>query len=436
MKDNQTETLGEKIRRLRLEKGMSQGELADGFVTVSMISQIERDKNTASIELLRHIARKLQVQLHELVRDEVDQMELYNRHKLAKIYLETHQPEQAEPHLLYLKQQSDLSYADQLEVAIDHAECMIQQGMYESAIELLTPTVTELETNLFDDVHTLARMRNKIGNAHFLRNEFTLAYYNYQKAYDRIERFSAYDQLAAFISYNLGRTLRLLGQYKQAGAYIESAQGYFQSNQDVRRVADTLFANAQVYYEAMDQKRAAELYQQAHVLYTGLNLISMAVKVQHNVAVFLIEDKDRALRELNECAEFYLRDNDYTNYLLVLSKKAELLLDQNLEEAEAMLTLAEELINRQSLQETEEYVYYLRINAKYFLHCKRYADSLSCALKSAIIYARMGVIAEQVDSLEVAVDAYRESGDLVSALDLERERNKLMAQLYRKEAVR
>ncbi|ARU62772.1 hypothetical protein CBW65_18700 [Tumebacillus avium] len=57
------ETLGQRIRRLRLEKGMAQSEVADGYVTISMISQLERDKNTASVYLLQHIAKKLHVPL-------------------------------------------------------------------------------------------------------------------------------------------------------------------------------------------------------------------------------------------------------------------------------------------------------------------------------------------------------------------------------------
>ncbi|ARU61535.1 hypothetical protein CBW65_11330 [Tumebacillus avium] len=438
MNENKTETIGEKIRRLRLQKGMSQGELADGFVTISMISQLERDKNTASVELLQHIARKLQIQLHELVRNEVDQMELYNRHKLAKIYLDIRQPEFAKPLLLFLREQSELSYADQLEVMIDLAECLNQQGEHDAAIELLDPIVIELEKNFFDDIHVLASMRKQIGNAHYSKSEYTKAYYNYHKAFDLIGRFSDNDQQSAYIAFNLGQTLRKLGQHQQSLFYLERAQRYFQNTQDVRRVADTLFANGLVYYDALNQKQAAEMFQQAHVLYTGLNMIEWAVKVQHNVATFITpaEDKDAAIEELKKCADFYQTESDHKNHLLVLAKLADLNINRQQEEAIRNLKLAEEVASKHTLEETEEYASYVRVSAKFNLCCKRYEESIRNSLNSAAIFAKLGMVAEQVDSLEIAVDAYRGLGKHESALDLERERNVLLGKLYRREVVR
>ncbi|ARU61529.1 hypothetical protein CBW65_11295 [Tumebacillus avium] len=438
MNNVMTETIGEKIRRLRLERGMSQGDLADGFVTVSMISQLERGKNTASIELLHHIARKLQVHLHELVRNELDQMELYNRHKLAKIYLDLQQPDLAEPMLDFLREQAELSHADQLDISIDFSECYNQQGRYDLTLELLSPIVAELENHLFDDVHVMAKIRKQLGNARFMMNDFTQAYYNYQKAYDLVERFTEHDEQAAYISFNLGHTLRKLGQHQLAIFYLERAQRYFQNRQDVRRVADTLFANGQIYFEASDQKRAAELFEQAHVLYTGLNMISWAVKVQHNVAALLAlkEDKDAAIVELKKCAEFYLRERDHKNYLLVLSKLAELYVGFLPEEAENHLKLAKEIVVQHSLEETEECAAYLRVCSKHFLNCQRNIESVRTSLNSAELYAKMGIIAEQVESLEVAVDAYRGLGELDAALDLERKRVVLLGKMYRREGVK
>ncbi|ASS74805.1 hypothetical protein CIG75_07315 [Tumebacillus algifaecis] len=425
------ETLGEKIRRLRLERGMSQAEIADGFVTVSMISQIERDRNTASIELLQHIAKKLQIPLHVLVRSEVEQMEAINQQKLVKIYLQTNQSEQAELLLVELRRRNDLSQADIIDLTIDHAECMIQQGKYDQSLEFLTPLVTQMENNNFDDAYILAKIRNKMGNAYYHKLEFTPAYYNYQKAYDLIGRFGTFDQLAAYISYNVGNTLRQMGHGQKALLFLERAYSYFRNVMDIRKQADTLFTQGRAFYNSYDLKRSAESYEEAYVLYKGLNLVAWAVKVQHSVAVLLKmnEDMHGAISALEECAEFYLNDADYLNYILVLAKLAEVQMENDPKIALEKIVAAERLIEEHCLQNKVESAVLFRVKSKYHLRNEEFGKCLEEVLKSADLFAKMGLVASQVDSLEVAVDAYEKLGNFEQALKLERERNRLLKKL-------
>jgi tetratricopeptide (TPR) repeat protein len=431
---HKVETIGEKIRRLRLERGMSQSEVADGFVTVSMISQIENGRNTASVELLNHIARKLQIPLHELVKNEIDQMEGIVKHKLVKVYLETGHPSQAEPLLKELRSQADLSQSDSIELAIDHAECLNQLGKYNEALDILLPLVTQLENNNYDDAHTLAQIRNKLGNSYFQKSDLTTAYYNYRKAYDLIGRFETFDQLAAFISYNLGNTLNLMGHGQQALLYLDRAYSYFRNVMDIKRQADTLFAHGRAYYQTFEVKKAAQMFEDASVLYKGLNLISWAVKVQHNVALLLTarEDKKGAVKALKECAEYYLDEKDYKKYILVLARIAEMQLADYPHEAERMIESIEAIIEEQTLQDTIECAVFLQAKSKYYLSIENYSNCIEEALKSASLFDKMGIVTGKVDSLEVAVDAYQKMGNLEQALKLERERSLLLKNMYPK----
>ncbi|ARU62676.1 hypothetical protein CBW65_18110 [Tumebacillus avium] len=428
------ETIGEKIRRLRLEKGMSQSDVADGFVTISMISQLERNKNTASVELLHHIARKLQVPLHELVKNELEQMEVFAKHKLIKVYLETAQPQQAKPLLVELKLQPDLSQADQIEVAIDYAECLNQLGLYDDAIEILLPLVTQLENNNFDDAYTLARIRNKLGNSSYQKRDLTNAYYNYHKAYDLIDRYETFDQLAAFISFNLGNTLRLMGHGHQAFLYLERSYSYFRSTTDIKRQADALFAHGRAYFQAFDTIRAAQMFEEAFVLYKGLNMISWAVKVQHHVALLLTsqEDKPEAVAVLKDCAAFYLEQKDYKNYVLVLSRMTEMQSTDHPHEVATMLQEIAALIDKHSLHHSIEHAVFLQARSKHYLCTNNYTKCIEDSLKSADLFDKIGIVTGKVDSLEVAVDAYQKTGKFEQALILERERNLLFKNLYPK----
>ena len=55
------ETVGERIRRLREERGLSQRELADPGVSYAYVSRLEAGDRRASLQALRKLAAKLGV---------------------------------------------------------------------------------------------------------------------------------------------------------------------------------------------------------------------------------------------------------------------------------------------------------------------------------------------------------------------------------------
>ena len=52
-------TLGQKIKAVRLERGMTQKELAGDTITRNMLSKIENDSATPSVRTLEHLAGAL-----------------------------------------------------------------------------------------------------------------------------------------------------------------------------------------------------------------------------------------------------------------------------------------------------------------------------------------------------------------------------------------
>src|SRR5216110_3925562 len=61
-----TETIGERLRRLRLERGLSQRELASPGVSYAYISRIEGGARRPSVKALRQLAPKLGVSVEYL----------------------------------------------------------------------------------------------------------------------------------------------------------------------------------------------------------------------------------------------------------------------------------------------------------------------------------------------------------------------------------
>src|SRR5438046_7322447 len=61
MTDEPEEKIGERIRRLRLERGLSQRELAEPGISYAYLSRIEAGQRAPSLKALRIVARKLGV---------------------------------------------------------------------------------------------------------------------------------------------------------------------------------------------------------------------------------------------------------------------------------------------------------------------------------------------------------------------------------------
>ena len=78
--------IGEKIKKLRKLRGMTQAELAGSLITRNMLSSIENGKANPSLDTLTHIAANLSVSVSYLVSDDED-VSFYEKNRLiSQIY--------------------------------------------------------------------------------------------------------------------------------------------------------------------------------------------------------------------------------------------------------------------------------------------------------------------------------------------------------------
>lgn len=66
-------TLGQKLRKVRLQRGLTQSELAGDCITRNMLSQIENDQAKPSMRTLTHLADTLEVSVGWLLSDDLEQ---------------------------------------------------------------------------------------------------------------------------------------------------------------------------------------------------------------------------------------------------------------------------------------------------------------------------------------------------------------------------
>ena len=94
--------LGEKIRAARIEKNMTQSDVASDKITRNMLSAIESGKATPSLDTLMYISAKLELPIHYLLSDNIPESE-YRRNTLIPIIKEAFSGKQYSACIHYAK---------------------------------------------------------------------------------------------------------------------------------------------------------------------------------------------------------------------------------------------------------------------------------------------------------------------------------------------
>ncbi|MDE3272679.1 helix-turn-helix domain-containing protein [Pseudoalteromonas sp. G4] len=106
-------TLGEKLKQLRQEKGLSQPELAtEAGIEQSYLSKLENDKSLPSNDILRKILAAFQVSLADLISDELVQKDIQRFKQIPDV-------EQ------YLAQQSQNQFIKRRNLLLAASICMV-----------------------------------------------------------------------------------------------------------------------------------------------------------------------------------------------------------------------------------------------------------------------------------------------------------------------
>jgi transcriptional regulator with XRE-family HTH domain len=411
---SERETLGERIRRLRKERNLSQSALANLVqVTFGWISQIEQDKANASPDVLNKIATALKVPIHALLQSEDDYMETISRIKLVEVLLETNQANEAEEIIDSLETHPDLSETDRLALKVQRAESLYKQKKYDDVLDLLTPFIQTLEISNHHDAYLLASIHNILGSATYEKRNFTEALYNYRKAYDYSKRFHSMDTLAARISYNVGITLRMKGIFDESIKYLEEAHQYFETNQDLKTLAFTLYEKGISYKNAKDFTNASKCFEESKAIFHTLKIKKMSVVLSYTVAseITLHQDPEQALVQLIECLDTAREENLRKREVLILTKIAHVLLHtERFDQAIQSLSAAHDIVQSERIERSVESAELHKKYAQYFTSRGEHEKVFEHALTAAEIFGKVGLTTDQLESLRLVGNSYTALG--------------------------
>ncbi|KEO84399.1 helix-turn-helix domain-containing protein [Tumebacillus flagellatus] len=414
-------TIGQRVKRRRAERGMSQAELAEGICSHQTVSLLETDKHTPSADILRKLAEKLLMPLHEIVRNRESELDVKLQTEIAKIYVEQGEYDLALQLVCELDARADVTESQQIQLTLLRAECLMRTRQAKTAIEMLVRLKHRLEAVRDMDDLFMAEFYNKLGNAYYYASNMIYAHTHYMQALEACGQVPGTEMRQAEFKFNLGTACMWLGFYSDAMAYISEAHEYFDEMSDPHRLAAALFQMGLLHKQMGEYGQAEAFLQQSLHLYRSQRVVEMAYRVRQQYASFFLAETDpeRAVRELQECLKEFEQAGDHARVVHSCAKIASLYIDLNrLKEANHYLILAFDRIEETSMQADPRYVYAFQVFAKYSYQTKDYAQAIEYSLQASEQYERMGLQRDSADTLQICVLAYRAQGNLNKAFNM------------------
>nr|WP_202962876.1 helix-turn-helix domain-containing protein [Tumebacillus flagellatus] len=262
-------TLGQRIRDLRMTKGLTQTQLAEGILTPSMISQIESGKALPSYATVAAIARKLETPLSKLFKGLTFNNMQLSGYKLAVSHMATGSYRSALPVFRELMEADQLDDGIPLnELKLNLAICCRESAEYEEAIRLLTDLVKEYSRS------TSRSDQNKLVSIHLHLSEtferdqmYFEALRSALNARDTYELQKNDPLLEGKILVHLADLSKRLHRYEEAnGFYKQALEVYNQLTNNVEEIGILYQRMAELHYAEGEPELCMEVANKAITL--------------------------------------------------------------------------------------------------------------------------------------------------------------------------
>jgi tetratricopeptide (TPR) repeat protein len=298
-------SLGQKIRELRISRGLTQSDLGLGLVTPSMISQIESDKANPSYKVLEAIAAKLGTPLEYFLADIQTQLEQTTTHRVAKGLISLKKYENAAESLAALLENPS-DNLNQMEAKFDLGEAYFHLKRYKEAKKLFEEVI-EMATEKGNSVMILHAL-NMLGQLEHALQKFHLAIYNWRKAYEHFAELTHPEPyLQSQILTNLGNIHYKIGEFKEALKYYNEAYQLIAGSNHIEEIGFTYMGLGLSYRKIREYEKASEYSQYAIAIFESLKNVKKSIDVKRNYAVLKGEEGDveGAMEMLGSCIEDY-----------------------------------------------------------------------------------------------------------------------------------
>ncbi|WP_198299614.1 helix-turn-helix domain-containing protein [Tumebacillus avium] len=299
------ETLGQRIRGFRLKKGLTQIELARGFITPSMVSQIESDRARPSYKVLVEIASRLDVSLEQLMNGVNFDLEYTSKYKLAIGMVRAKEFGAAIPLLEGLLEAATPKVSKE-NLLMELARCQLELGNVEEAESKLNQVMdTDQGTTL------LPLVLLYLGKVAQVKSEIPIALFHTKRALNEVQKAQAIEaDLHVKILMQLALLLEKVGKAAEAAKYYEQALKLDHCSSEER--AKTYLRLAEVYDRQKKYEQAEEYATKAAILLGEQSNQKMRQDLQHRSIMLRRGSGDwkESVQSLLSIAEKYEQNAD------------------------------------------------------------------------------------------------------------------------------
>lgn len=383
-------SLGQRIRQARKELKMTQHDLADGIVTSSMICQIENGKAFPSYPVLSALSERLSKPIEFFVSDTDATKRQRSSYTLAKALMASGSYEKA---YTLLKSLQDMPLSDPEDFQMTFSECCQQLGKYEEAAAPLDDMLMSAKNA--GDFKQMVNILFRLGEIAEHGNQYQLALYHWEKAYELLERVDIDAQVRSKLLTAMGNTQYKLGYVQEAVTLLQQAYEQREAFQSLEELGKMYLTLSLSYREAHELNHAAEFSDRALTIFKSLQNMHLATDVKRSMGILLAKQGqfDEALVLFEECIDTYTRAYDSFHVgLTQLEKAIALQLHGRLDDAIALMQNALTMLSSDEMEAAR---------AHHLL---------------AEMFHKKGDIANAIHHLNHALTAYQKQGQSVAMM--------------------
>lgn len=285
--------VGERIRELRLARGMSQSDLAGGRLTKGFISQVESGRSKPSPESLHFIAGRLGVPMAALMPGvELSQQQAF---LLRAAEAELSSGHTAAAHaLLDEAEQLLTSPRDRSWHLRMRGEVRLLQGEIDAAVEDGLAAYELIST--VDAPEEASRASNLLGKAHHVAGRLPAALLYFDRAAAHAEHRPVGPVLRAMIHSNRGTTHMRLGDLTHALEAFDAARSSAEDAEDLKQLAIAHMGLGEAARQRGELPAAIGHAERAVTLLERIELRQLQAQILHNMgdAYFDLGDRERS----------------------------------------------------------------------------------------------------------------------------------------------
>lgn len=276
-------SLGQRIRELRLSKGLTQVSLAKDLCTPSMVSQIESDRARPSYKMLFSIAERLDTTVENLITDAGMDLDHQSTFKMARAMIGAKDFATAIPILKELLG-AKRAQVSTLDIQLELGECLLYVGEGKEAEKTLQEVV-ELSV-MRQDKQKLARAFKLLGDLEYRRKRYTLAAFHWQKGLERAEEMPEQDvYLNAEILHLLGSVYVKMGEAQEAEALYKRAAELYEGAESLNEIGQVYLGLSKSYKMMDELEQSVEYAERAIGIFKGIENQVMMLQNQVTCAV-------------------------------------------------------------------------------------------------------------------------------------------------------